>query len=223
MYTISHNAITNHAQDIPFLKPGDVTRELFCEYSTIPNVMYPWDPAVLRAIRSFDGDAVPATVKRVLRTPAGSDVSFLYFALLRRSDSPLVPHEPIVVRMGHGGATAASPNIEDLILEGETPPWAEKQGLPGKFVPMTWDLYYRCKRAYKLSQRTAEQIAKDYLEGLQKAEHDKWKGMKSEMDYRFDHDYKHLKNNVDALSGNEYDSIGQRREREKKPMVFLGN
>ena len=41
----------------------------FFHLSAVPDVLYPYDPAVLRAIREFDPNTIPLTITRGFRAP----------------------------------------------------------------------------------------------------------------------------------------------------------
>ena len=49
--------------DSIYTAPGWIFRGVY--YSTIPDSLYPWDPAVLRYIREFDPDAIPICIRYV--------------------------------------------------------------------------------------------------------------------------------------------------------------
>jgi hypothetical protein len=222
VYNLNHNAVTRKGTtDFEFLKPGDVVKEKFYTYSTVEDVQYPWNPAIVRAIRTFDPDMIPATVKRIMVTPAGTEITFIYHAILRRVDAPLVPHPHFSVRMGHSGATIAAPNVEDLILEGEKSKWAEQGGYPGVYIPMTWDIYYRVKRAFYFSAKHHSDLAKEILAAKAQFEAKQEKDWRDEVSYRFEHDLPFMIRQGEKVSGPEINSIGY-AEREKKPFTLVG-
>lgn len=220
MYSISHEKVVDTPEMVhQFHKNSDTMREKHYVYLLSDDVTYPWNPAIVKAIHSFDPDAIPATVKRTYQLPTGGTVVFRYYALLRRTTTPHSRHAPFRTHVGHMGGIA--PNIEDLIFEGEKPKGAP-DGWPGAFIPMTWDIYYRTKAAFYLGQRSARKIAEDIRTAREKAKELQWKAFHDELDYRFDHDEPYITRLVQQLSGPEIDAIGRNHRRDRKPIVFLG-
>jgi hypothetical protein len=220
MYSISHEKVVEHSGvPMEFHKNSDTMQEKHYVYLLSEDVTYPWDPAIVKAIHSFDPDAIPATVKRTYRLPTGGTAVFRYYALLRRTTTPHSKHAPFRTHVGHMGGIA--PNIEDLIFEDAKPP-GTPDGWPGAFMPMTWDLYYRAKRAFYLGQRSAKQIAEDIRAARQKAQELQWKALHDELDYRWDHDEPYFTRLAQQIASPELAQIGHRARREKKPIVFLG-
>ncbi len=220
MYSISHEKVVDTPEvRMDFHKNSDTMRETHYTYLLSDDVTYPWNPAIVRAIRSFDPDVIPATVKRTYRLPTGGAVVFRYYALLRRTTTPHMRHAHFNTHIGHMGGIA--PNIEELIFEGEKPAGAP-DGWPGAFIPMTWDIYYRTKRAFHLGQRSAKKIAEDIRAAREKLKELQWKALHDELDYRWDHDEPYFTRVAQQLSGPEIASIGRHVQREKKPMVFVG-
>lgn len=130
--------------------------------SLVPDVCYPWPVSMLKRIRAVDPGFVPATLKRVFRTNAGSDLVFLHHGVVRfdRSAQPdlrldAAPHSswgylstfPFSVR----------PNVVDLWFEGPVREGSVRQraGLPPPFVPLgEWVEAMVREAAWNLEQRT---------------------------------------------------------------------
>lgn len=220
MYSISHEKVVDTPEvRMDFHKNSDTMREKHYTYLLSEDVTYPWNPAIVKAIRSFDPDVIPATVKRTYQLPTGGTAVFRYYALLRRTTTPHSRHAHFHTHVGHMGGVA--PNIEDLIFEDQKPE-GTPDGWPGAFMPMTWDLYYRAKRAFYLGQRSAKKIAEDIRAARQRAQELAWKALHDELDYRFDHDEPYITELARKLSGPELASIGHHVRADKKPLVFMG-
>lgn len=153
-------------QTFPFLKPGDVPREIHYHYSLTPSAVYPWDPVVLRGVWEMDPDLIPAQVTKIWRSPAGADLAFFYFALLRFEpfllDAPIEFTCPGGRGVWHRGQWVV-PNMEEILLEDDPP----QQGLPGAFIPCDGDMLIRVRRAIYLSRLEREAKAKQKYQGTQ--------------------------------------------------------
>lgn len=224
-YVVTHSPevpINAPEQTLDFKDKGDVAREVYYTYSLVPDVFYPWDPAVLRSIRVNDPGFIPATVKRIVRTPAGSDVPFFYFAALRRVDMPNGFHAPITVNMPWAAGTRAQPNIEELVFEDEATQQQQKQGWPGPFIPMASDVALRVRRAGWLSDRYNRDIYNEMVREQSEREAKTKAKIQAEHDYRWDQEAAYLRTK-DKPSDSEIAQIGVPRERERKPFVLLGH
>jgi len=129
--------------------------------SAIPDVLYPWDPAVVKAIRKeFDPGLVPLMVKRVYRARSGAQRVYRFHALaslVLDKDYRPAPWTERVLKPICGPVPRVS--LMNLHLEdGNKRPG---DGRPGEYRPFTWELFYRLR---SLWQDWSEKEIKAYKE-----------------------------------------------------------
>lgn len=126
-------------------------RDLGMEFSCIPDPMYPWDPAVVKAIREFDPTFIPVWIRWVFMKPldeAGSYQTVVYgrHALGRVVKNPHGTLEPFPVEMPSmpcQGIWFSRPNMIERFWMGP------QQGeLPGCYLPFDWSLWKFCRESY---------------------------------------------------------------------------
>ena len=117
--------------------------------SAAHDVMYPHDPAVLRAIhREFDPDVVALIVRRVYRSTTGGFRVARFHALGRRHTNPeFVPAPWTAKVMMPLMGRQASPTAMMFHLEDRTTRMGD--GLPGSFLPFNWRVYKACRSLYQ--------------------------------------------------------------------------
>jgi hypothetical protein len=132
---------------------------------TYPDVMYPWDPAVIKAIREFCPDVIPITARTTYRYSnyneqgrLGDPVTFIRHGLARIVRDPKVQPHPAVCRLPIH--TTAFDRGDPHVLSAVEPNWVEVywqdnevkehgQDLPGAYLPSDWELYYAVRRSYR--------------------------------------------------------------------------
>lgn len=229
MYAISHQSplpLNLPEMPVDFRRKSDNVIQVYSTYYLYDDAVYPWDPAVLRSIREFDEDFIPATVRRTYHFPTGGEITAVYFAGLRYKPITHTPHDPFDVTPGQSWL-GPLPNIEEIVFEDEAP----REGWPGRFVPCTAALAFRLKRVDKLLNRSlsdqggsglsSRELALDYIQGHLGAQEAQMKALKAEAHYRFDHDWNHIKNNAEKVSSVELkEGVAPPS---KKPFVDLGD
>jgi len=203
---------------------GDVTREIHCEITTVPHEAYPYDLAILKSIWVIEPEVVPVWIRRVYRTPAGSEHVFGYHGLYRHRSIPETqrPVVPELARIGVApfGRRFPPPNLEWLILEGDPP----APGWPGIYLPFSWKTYYDLRRAWYLSQYVVEDNAKLAAMIVEQAAEKKAKleaRLRAEQDYRWDQEWDFQQRQKAQLTPEDKASIGQPKD--PKPFVHLGH
>lgn len=122
-------------------------------YSCIPDVAYPWDPAVVRAIRSFCPDAQPISIKTVWKSSAldgnVKTMVLVRHGIARAVRDPVAPTHSFHCRMPSTGAGIRlhTPNyIEVNWYDKENRPWG--YDLPGAYLPFDWEFYSSLRLSY---------------------------------------------------------------------------
>ena len=138
--------------DSPCTMPGWIHDGVM--FSTIPHVMYPWDPAVLRFIREFDPDAIPVIVRHVYRWThyyehgrIDEAITVVRHGIVRNIRDPGYPvWNWDWCEMGSTGRRFPPPNqVRDI--------WQDKSvrehgpDLPGAYLPFDFSYAYALKRA----------------------------------------------------------------------------
>lgn len=141
-------------------------REVAVEYTAIPDVMYPWDPAVMKRVWEYRPDAIPLWVRWVFRTPQDEenphDVVFGRHALGLIGRGEPLEFRVSMPTMPVQGLYFGKPTALWFIHEGNVDP--EHRDLPGSYLPFDDTLVDRVKRtadALKMSD-------KEYKEHLRK-------------------------------------------------------
>jgi hypothetical protein len=139
----------------PFLDPEasqrlPAWRAVYSYVTAVPDVMYPPDPAVVRAIRTeFDPKVVPLFVKRIYKATTGHLAGFGFHAigsfLPNPKDSAPAPWTSRVMIPTHGPIVRVTQI--DLHLEDR----AERatRGLPGAYRAFDWRLYKTLRGRYQ--------------------------------------------------------------------------
>jgi hypothetical protein len=140
-------------------------REVGQFFSLSDPCLYPRDPAVTAAIRTFDPDMIPMWVSWVFLPDVKDAASHRPLVVGRHAIghySAFRPDEfhstPILVPPNYFGPI---PNHLDLILEngpGERP----DAPLPGPFEPWDWKLYYKLRLMY--ARKTGKEAVADLRE-----------------------------------------------------------
>lgn len=122
-------------------------------YSCIPDAAYPWDPAIVRAIREFCPDAQPISIRTVWKSSAldgnVQTMVLLRHGIARAVRDPIAPihsfycHMPSTPRSIH----LSRPNyIEVNWYDKQIRPWG--YDLPGAYLPFDWEFYKSLRTAY---------------------------------------------------------------------------
>jgi hypothetical protein len=137
-------------------------------YSCIPDAVYPWDPAVVRAIREFCSDAVPISIRSVWKSSRldgePRTMVIVRHGLARSIRDPIAPIHHFDCIMPStpvsGGVRLPKPNYIELNwYDKEVRPWG--YDLPGAYLPFDWELHACLRRAYVDSLSPTELV--DYL------------------------------------------------------------
>lgn len=130
-------------------------------FSCVPDPAYPWDPAVLSAIREFCPDAMPVVVRSVWRNGDYGQMQEPFVitrhGLGRAIRDPMLPIHEFQCTMPSiptKGLVIPGRNISDcrpnyLECEWYDPddrPWG--RDLPGTYLPFDWEFYHALRRCY---------------------------------------------------------------------------
>lgn len=115
-------------------------RMVAVKVQTFPHVMYPFDPAVLRAIHEFDPRVIPVWIDRIFLTPTGGTLVVGRHGIA--SHVPAVsrhsPIDPIFYKALTGlHGSSERPTQLDFHVEHRN----GVRGLPGGYMPFDWRVY----------------------------------------------------------------------------------
>jgi hypothetical protein len=107
---------------------------------TFPHVLYPWDPAVLKAIHEFDPRVIPVWINRVYVTPTGGTIVVGRHGIA--SHVPAVDRHQQIDPIFYRALTGIHGSIErptqlDFHVEHRN----GFGGLPGEYLPFDWRVY----------------------------------------------------------------------------------
>lgn len=127
------------------------------KYTCVAPPGFEKDPAVARAIQSFDPGVIPIWRLQRWKFPGESKITLVvhhgigrYYPYPRQLRRPF--HCPMPV-----GAEYPAPNFLDAILE-DTGTISFKMGGPGTYMPWDWSIFYWCRE--KFMSITAEKYVK---------------------------------------------------------------
>lgn len=127
----------------------------FFRISAVPDVEYPYDPAVLRAIREFDPNTIPLTITRGFRAQTGEVRTFKFHVLSsHRWDPKQAPSRACAFVIMPTWGNAPHPTHIDLHLENRE--LRPGNGLPGGYIPFDWGVYYALRSSYQ--EWTAQEL-----------------------------------------------------------------
>lgn len=150
-------------------------------FYSYPDVAYPWDPAVLRAIREFEPTAMPIVIRsrwqradygnlsepitlvrhgiaRAVRDPIGPIHSF-------RCEMPVRHHKRDQLWTSPHLHAHQPPNyVEVNHYDRQVRPFGPD--LPGAYLPFDWSFYHMLYESYENGRRHQD-ISRDYLDEIE--------------------------------------------------------
>lgn len=168
--------------DSPHTAPG--WRMLEEIYYCWKDVMYPWDPAVVLAIREFEPTAMPLTIRsswqKMDRGNPQPPVTLVRHGIARIVRDALLPlhnfpggigmprvHEPYLFSSFPGIHQKIAPNYMEVNhYDRDVRPYG--YDLPGAYLPMNWDFYAVLRRDYE-NNRRHQDIARDFIQPKEEA------------------------------------------------------
>lgn len=221
--------ITAPIRDSFHTAPG--YRELAVEYSCVPDPLYPWDPAVLRAIWTFDPRVVPLWVRDIYLSPADTGepevVVFGRHGIGVTIDTPVgqpIPMPCTMPSMPCQGVSFKAPSTVILVwhsgLFGYTHP--KYVDLPGEYMPFDMGLYHYLRASY-LDNATSKEVIFDVVEG-QRLRHEKLKSrINAEFEYRMKDVGQYVDKQLERVSEQDWaEHLLSDNKRSTKPSVYLG-
>lgn len=139
-----------------------VWRPVGAVVSAVPDVIYPWDPAVVRAIHEFDPNVIPLMVRREYRAATGGRLTFRCHAIgshVWNRTEVAAPWTRSVLTPTWLVDPLRRPTQMDLHLEDRTTRTGD--GRPGRYLPFDWRVYYALRANYQ--RLTAREVI-NYLE-----------------------------------------------------------
>jgi hypothetical protein len=206
-------------------------REVGIEYSCVPDVAYPWDPEMVKAIREFMPDVAPMWVQWVFLRPNSKEkVVFGRHALGRAIKEPgrdLLPFRCAMPSFPCRGLTFEKPNRIWFIHEGDRD--RDYPDIPGTFLPFNDSIVHRARescRYLKLSEKEyREQMEKDLILDVKEVWDRRKAAGLAEREARDKDFQKYAQKLLDSISDvemAEYQRGVGKRSRRKKAMVFHG-
>lgn len=124
------------------------------QYTCVPPPGFEKDPAVTKAIREFDPEAIPIWRVQRWRTPTASELNVVHHGIARYYPWPrYLRARPLRVEMPMGSRGHA-PNTLDTIFEDQST-LQYKQGGPSDYCPWDWSAYAWCRFQYDKNTVTA--------------------------------------------------------------------
>lgn len=155
------------------------------QYYCYQDVTYPWDPAVVRAIREFEPTMVPITVRSTWRKCdygnlyMNEPVTLVRFGIARVVRDARIPvhkfrcgmpvHHQDALRHDPHALAAVRPNWIEMNNYADRDNRPYGPDMPGGFLPFDWELYNGLRLGYE-NNRSAAEITKELL--AEKAEGD---------------------------------------------------
>jgi hypothetical protein len=144
-------------------------------YYSYQDVMYPWDPAVIRAIREFEPTAMPITVRSIWQKAdygnLGEPFVLVRHGIARvvrdallpthkfRCELPVQPHDDVHA-LPHVLAQNPANWVEVNHYDRDDRPHG--LDLPGRYLPCDWALYHQLRDSYENNRRWQD-IAEDFI------------------------------------------------------------
>lgn len=136
-------------------------------YTCVQDVRYPWDPAVMRAIREFCPDAMPILIKSIWRRSRLShmhpeEMILVRHGIARAIRDPIAPVHTFYCDMPARpipGIPLRRPNyIEVNWYDKLDRPWGHD--LPGAYLPFDWELHASLRQGYEDNLSSGDLIRK---------------------------------------------------------------
>jgi hypothetical protein len=123
-------------------------RAIWTHVSAVPDVLYPYDPAVWRAIREFDPNTIVLMTKRAYQAPTGEERVLRFHTLSSHRWNPDQPPDPALKAvLTPTWCNMPQPTHIDLHLENRRA--RRGDGLPGEYIPFDWRVYYALRSSYQ--------------------------------------------------------------------------
>lgn len=198
-------------------------RAVWAGVSAIPDVMYPADPAVVRAIHEFDRNVMPVTVTRVYRAPTGEERVERRLAIAShlwnpRDGAPAPWTRRILVPTW---GPILHPTHMDLHLEDQRT--RKGDGLPGAFIVFDWRIHKALRSAFQ--EWTAKEKVRFISENDRAAVARKNReAARRRVEERHEKERAWLKGHVDNIDRHDAERIlAKIHHAEVKPFVDLGS
>jgi hypothetical protein len=220
--------ITAPIRDSFHTAPG--YRELSVEYSCIPDPLYPWDPAVLKAIWTFDPRVVPLWVRDVYLSPADTGepevVVFGRHGIGITIDNPSTQPTPMPCTMPSmpcQGVSFKAPSTVILVWHSGLFGYTQQHvDLPGEYMPFDMGLYHYLRASY-LDNATSKDVIYDVVEG-QRLRHEKLKQrINEELEYRMKDVGQYADKQLEKVSEQDWaEHLLADKPQNTKSRVYLG-
>lgn len=202
-------------------------------YYTWKDVMYPWDPNVLRAIREIEPTVVPVTRRSIWqkmdRGNPQTPIVLIRHAVVRAIRDPIIPPHQFRIELPihhEPGLWSSFPNIYTRIPGN----WMELQhhsrdirpyspDLPGAYLGHDWDLNGMLHRDYE-NNRSWKEIVNDFHAPVEEEEERKEKFNQDENDYVDRQIARDFNEEASDLEWKEA-LLGDTKRPEKAPMVAV--
>lgn len=231
MYTIDgYKRMDVAPQHFEFTKPKDAWRFLGEQISCVPDVEYPWDPAIVKAIRAFEPEFVPFFVRSRYVSPTGGEYIFGRHGLAVAPRIPERRHQIIRPLMPSTTAGPRYPIVMNDILQDKTNRIVPELSVFG-FMKFDWALYHKAKRSWwdlkhNESTQTAERDAADYQRESGDAALRVLQAQEAESDYKFDHETnkgKTIKSAFEAMSASDWANLGAPQDYKARPFIHTSS
>lgn len=174
--------------------PDAVLRPVHRYIQMFEDCMYPWDKAIVKALRSFDPRIVPLCSVSVYKHPEGGLEKFVRHVIALEVN-PLEFREPVLVNL-LPPVSPGSVNYgrhPNTWLKGWSGPQPNDTVTPGDFWPFDWEVVNYLKARFSTYDSNTERVVRERVNSEEYAKQKALDDMDKEIDYRLEHDKKHLK------------------------------
>lgn len=150
------------------------------KYSCVAPPGFEKDPAVTRAIQSFDPGVIPIWRLQRWKFPGDAQETLVvHHGLGRYYPFPRHLRRPFHVTMP-AGAEYPAPNFLDAIFE-DTSTITFKMGGPGVYMPWDWSIYYWCREQFdRITAEKYEELVEAHRERMERQRRE----FEEELEYR---------------------------------------
>jgi hypothetical protein len=204
-------------------KPDDELHPVARYIQMFEDVQYPWDPAVIKAIRLFDPRVVPLCSVSVYRHPNGGTEKYVRHAIALEV-YPLEFREPVMTNLlapSYPGSVnyGRRPNVW---LKGWAGPQPDTVVTPGEYWPFDWECLRFLKERFATYDSNATKVIKTMVDAEEEAKQKALDAEDRESSYRLDHDWVNLQNAARRVDPSLI-KRGVMVDTTPNPFVYLGS
>jgi hypothetical protein len=181
-------------------KKEEVTRPIFRYIQAFEDCMYPWDPAVVKAVRAFDPRVVPLCSVSVYQHPDGSIEKYVRHCIALEQ-YPLEFKEPAFVNllMPTSRASVNYGRHPNVWLKGWSGPQSAEKVTPGDYWPFDWEVFNFLHVRFQTYDGNAKKVMAERYGAEDEAKKTELEKLDAEIDYRLDEDRSYIEKAAKAV------------------------